>query len=141
MSSYFQILLFLSLVIWSLCLKSFKWQASFPQISPFRNILKMEYICIWSSQQKQNRLFSLTCPIAVLAQTDWIFQVAWMVLNGQSLREKLNILWGIYNKVNPFGAYSIYRNYVLSYFSTCIFLMLRFNESIPHAFRFHLFKI
>lgn len=57
-------------------LKSLKWQALFPQISPFRNILKMEYSCIGSSQQKPSRLFSLTYPIAVLAQTDQIFQVA-----------------------------------------------------------------
>lgn len=57
-------------------LKSLKWQASFPQISPFRNILKMEHIFIGSSQQKPNRLFSLTYPIAVLAQTDQILQVA-----------------------------------------------------------------
>lgn len=44
-------------------LKSFKWQASFPQISPFRNILKMEYIFIWSSQRKQSSLFSLTATL------------------------------------------------------------------------------
>ena len=44
-------------------LKSFKWQASFPQISPFRNILKMEYVFIWSSQKKRSSLCSLTATL------------------------------------------------------------------------------
>lgn len=57
--------------------QSFKWQAFFLQISAFRNILKMEYIfhTVFPTEAKQ--AISTNCyPIAVLAQTDHIFQVA-----------------------------------------------------------------
>lgn len=76
-------------------LKSFKWQASFPQISAFRNILKMEYIFHTVLPTEAKQAISTNCySIAVLAQTDHIFQVAQMIQNEQSQREKLNILWG-----------------------------------------------
>lgn len=42
--------------------------------------------------EAKQAIFTNCYTIAVLAHTDQIFQVAWMVQNGQSQRNKLNIL-------------------------------------------------
>lgn len=74
LSNFLEVILHLVQAAFS---KSFKWPVSFPQMSPFRNILKngIYFHGVLPTEAKQS-IFTARDPTADLAQADPIFQVA-----------------------------------------------------------------